>query len=293
MCLNNHMKGGNSRQMLLTKRKTAGTIFTVTILTIMTIFSQIVNAGGISPLVKTEKDTYKYGEMIKVNFSNSPGNDGDWICIVPVGSPDTEGGDYKNMPKGLGQGFLIFDPPSPGKYEARAYYNYSRNGYVVSGRYAFSVVSSPEGEAAMAQCMERKIDPSNPMETNLTPGNGLIYIISEPSTISARVEAEIKVNGKPIIVLPNAKFFQYSVPAGNITFSIGDLTIRNIQNGAIEETWPSISVREKTIIVMPGHVYYLKTFVTMAGTGLSFLEHVTHQEGASSISSNKLKQIKR
>jgi len=47
--------------------------------------------GG-APIVNADKVTYNYGEMIKVHFSNAPGKDGDWICIVPAGSPDTEAG---------------------------------------------------------------------------------------------------------------------------------------------------------------------------------------------------------
>jgi hypothetical protein len=43
-------------------------------------------------------------------------NDRDWIGIVPVGCPDTDGEDYKYMPRGLGKGSLTFDPRSPGKY---------------------------------------------------------------------------------------------------------------------------------------------------------------------------------
>lgn len=95
-------------------------------------------------LVSTDKDIYNYGEVIKVNFSNALGKESDWICIVPSGSPDTEAGDYKNMQKGLAQGVLTFDPPSPGKYEARAYYDYSRKGYAVSARHSFLVTSTPE-----------------------------------------------------------------------------------------------------------------------------------------------------
>ena len=124
-------------------------------------------AGGAS-VVRTDKDIYNQGEMIRVNFSNSPGNDRDWICIVPAGSPDTDGGDYKYMPRGLGLGLLIFNPRSPGKYEVRAYYNYRRNGYVVSGRYPFSVVNGPVNEEALAQRMER-IDPNYSPEANLPP----------------------------------------------------------------------------------------------------------------------------
>lgn len=110
----------------------------IALLVVMTFFFQPSPLKGESTL-NTDKDIYSPGETIKVNFSNSPGNDSDWICVVPAGSPDTEAGDYKYMPKGLSQGVLTFDSPTSGKYEVRAYYNYSRNGYVVSGRYTFSV----------------------------------------------------------------------------------------------------------------------------------------------------------
>lgn len=127
-----------------------GPIASIVLLILMALFFQPVPLKGES-IVNTEKDIYSPGETIKVNFSNSPGNDSDWICVVPAGSPDTEAGDYKYMPKGLSQGVLTFDSPAPGKYEVRAYYNYSRNGYVVSGRYAFSVadrVTSVESKMA-------------------------------------------------------------------------------------------------------------------------------------------------
>ena len=125
-------------------------IASMVLLIMVTFFFQPSPVGG-APIVNTDKDIYGPGEMIKVNFSSSPGNAGDWICIVPAGSPDTEGGDYKYMPRGLSQGVLTFDPRSPGKYEVRAYYNYSRNGYVVSARYGFSVeVSVPAVESKIA-----------------------------------------------------------------------------------------------------------------------------------------------
>jgi TolB-like protein len=123
-------------------------IASIFLLIMVTFFFQPSPVGG-APIVNTDKDIYNQGEMIKVNFSDSPDNNGDWICIVPVGSPDTDAGDYQYMPKGLSQGVLTFDPPSPGKYEVRAYFNYRRNGYVVSARHGFSVggrVSSVESE---------------------------------------------------------------------------------------------------------------------------------------------------
>lgn len=104
---------------------------------------QGIPTSGSSPL-KTEKTIYKYGQMVKVLFSGAPGSDADWICIVPAGAPDTEAGDYKNMPKGSSKGALSFLSPSPGKYEARAYYNYRSKGYAVSARYAFSVVDQDQ-----------------------------------------------------------------------------------------------------------------------------------------------------
>ena len=153
-------------------------IVSIVLLIMVTFLFQPSPVGGAS-VVRTDKDIYNQGEMIRVNFSNSPGNERDWICIVPVGSPDTDGGDYKYMPRRLGQGFLIFDPPSPGEYEARAYYNYRRNGYVVSGRYAFSVVSDPVNEEALAQHMER-IDPNNSLEANLPPP---ILFVAPPNVV--------------------------------------------------------------------------------------------------------------
>jgi len=142
-------------------------IVSMVLLIMATFFFQPNSAGGAS-VVSTDKAIYNQGEMIRVNFFNAPGYDRDWICIVPVGSPDTNGGDYKYMPRGLDHGFLNFSPRSPGKYEVRAYYNYSRNGYVVTGRHVFSVVGHPAKKEALAQRMER-IDPNNSLEANLPP----------------------------------------------------------------------------------------------------------------------------
>ena len=130
----------------------------------MALFSQPSSVDGAS-VVRADKDIYNQGEVIRVHFTNAPGNDSDWMCIVPAGSPDTDAGDYKYMPRGLSQGFLTFDPRSPGQYEVRAYYNYRQNGYVVSGRYAFSVGSDPVKEEALAQHVE-PIEPNNSLETN-------------------------------------------------------------------------------------------------------------------------------
>ncbi len=93
------------------------------------------------PGVSTDKSTYLPGEEIRVNFSGAPGAGGDWICIVRSGAPDTDGGDYQYIPTGAERGYLTFTAPGPGRYEVRAYYNYHRNGYVVSARNSFSVLN--------------------------------------------------------------------------------------------------------------------------------------------------------
>ena len=98
-----------------------------------TTFAQAVHQ------VKTDKDIYNAGEQITVIYFGAPGDSDDWICIIPAGSPDDEAGNYKYLSHKIKQGVLIFDPPPPGKYEVRAYYNYGNKGYEVSARHAFSV----------------------------------------------------------------------------------------------------------------------------------------------------------
>lgn len=103
-----------------------------------------------APQVKTDKDVYSEGEKVQVSFFSAPGYSRDWICIVAAGSPDNDAGDYQYMPHGESQGILTFDAPAPGKYEVRAYYNYSRNGYVVSARHSFSVAAKGSPVAVVA-----------------------------------------------------------------------------------------------------------------------------------------------
>ena len=261
-----------------------GLSISIVILIMVAFFCQTSPVGGAS-LVSTDKDIYNYGETIKVIFSNSPGNDTDWICIVPIGFPDTEAGDYKQLPKGLTQGFLTFNPPASGKYEARAYYDYDRKGYVVSGRCTFSVISSPEYERELllkAESLARKINPDNPLEADLTADNGLIYIFRETWNMAENIAVQIKANGKPIVTLKNADYFLFSVPAGKVNF-----TTKHFFNGEV------ISARsgEATIDVKSGYVYYLRLKIFPVGFSSS-LESIPHQEGAGLINSYKLTRVK-
>jgi hypothetical protein len=114
-----------------------GSIISTIILIILAFCCQAAIAGG-KPLIKTDKNIYHYGEKIRVHYYNAPGYSGDWICIAPAGSPDTAAGHYQHIHK-RGQGVLTFQSPRPGKYEARAYYNYSPSRYTVSARHGFTV----------------------------------------------------------------------------------------------------------------------------------------------------------
>ena len=246
--------------------------------------------GGEATRVATDKEIYNVDEAIKVSFFNAPGRDDDWICIVPAGSPDTEVGDYQYMPRGLGQGFLMFGPRSSGKYEVRAYYNYSSRGYVVSARYPFSVVSTPEVEAAKAQTMERKLDPNNPLEANLPPGNGLVYIFREALFVSSTYEIQLIANGKPVVGMRDSSYYAYSVPAGVVQFTTGG--VYNIIEKKIEEG-VNFRVGEAKIAVTPGYVYYLRLKVLpMFLFWNIYLDHMPHQEGANLIKSYDLNQLK-
>ena len=274
-------------------------IVSVIILIMMAFCYQIATAAPASQ-VTTGKDVYDYGETIKVNFSNAPGNSRDWICIVPIGSPDTDGGDYKNIPQGMIQGVLIYDPPSsPGKYEVRAYYNYSSKGYVVSARHTFSVVRSSEATAQYMARMERKTNPNNPLESNLPPGKGLVYIFRESgvggfSTDSTNIQVQIMASGKEIVAISSDTYFPFSVTAGDVKFTTGRITEqRNIQGNNVEVDLWGVQAGEATINVNPGHVYYIKLKVIfVSGFGNTTLEHVPHQDGADLIASYKLTLLK-
>ena len=89
--------------------------------------------------IETDKRVYNRGERIRVYFYNAPGYSRDWICIVGAGAPDTSAGDYQYMPNGAQRGVITFRSPGPGRYEARAYYNYRAGQYYVSARYRFRV----------------------------------------------------------------------------------------------------------------------------------------------------------
>lgn len=166
--------------------KIKSTVFIIILLMLFAV-SQSASADT-SSNVKTDKDVYDVGETIRVNFSNAPGYDRDWICIVPAGARDDEAGDYKYMPRGLSQGSLTFDSPQPGRYEVRAYYNYSRNGYVVTGRYSFSVESkaSPAGPVADTEITKPVESPPSASLPDRNTSFNIAVLYFTPQSMDAR-----------------------------------------------------------------------------------------------------------
>lgn len=122
------------------KRITAGGRAVLCLVCSVLLLHCLQASARAQPRVTTDKTTYVRGEAIRVDFFGAPGISGDWICIVHAGASDTTAGDYQYMPVGRRHGRLIFRASRPGHYEVRAYYNYRRNGYVVSARHAFTVV---------------------------------------------------------------------------------------------------------------------------------------------------------
>ena len=94
--------------------------------------------GEHGQIIMTDRKVYSSGEEIRVNYYRAPGGSRDWICIVPVGSRNTDAGDYQYI-RERGDGVMTFRSPGPGRYEARAFYRYNPGEYRITGRYTFTV----------------------------------------------------------------------------------------------------------------------------------------------------------
>ncbi len=94
--------------------------------------------GEAGQIIMTDRKVYRSGEEIRVNYYQAPGGSRDWICIVPVGSKNTDAGDYQYIPQ-RGDGVMTFRSPGPGRYEARAFYRYNAGEYRITARYTFVV----------------------------------------------------------------------------------------------------------------------------------------------------------
>jgi hypothetical protein len=89
-------------------------------------------------LARTQKNVYKPGEPIVVEFSGLPGYETDWITIVSAAVSDTTYNEWYYT-DGKQSGYMTFKGLSAGTYEVRVYFNWSEGGYKVRDRYRFIV----------------------------------------------------------------------------------------------------------------------------------------------------------
>ncbi len=88
----------------------------------------------------TDKSVYRAFEDIVVTFSGFPGDRQEWITISPAGARDDEVGDGF-FTAGADTGEITFCGRQPGDYEARAYFDWPRGGFVVQHRHGFEVAA--------------------------------------------------------------------------------------------------------------------------------------------------------
>lgn len=88
--------------------------------------------------IKTQKTRYASSEKITVTWSGFPGNENDWITLVPAKEPDTSYGQWFYTQE-QEEGSHTFDKVAAGDYEIRAYFDWPAGGYTVQGRIKLTV----------------------------------------------------------------------------------------------------------------------------------------------------------
>jgi hypothetical protein len=87
-------------------------------------------------------DSVVANKPFEVAWVNTPGNQQDWITLVPVGTPDNRWGQWTYL-KNRTAGSYKFSAPKSGDYEVRLYYDWPAGGFEVIERLRVSV-SGPE-----------------------------------------------------------------------------------------------------------------------------------------------------
>lgn len=124
------------------------------------------------------------------------------------------------------------------------------------------------------------------MESKISPGNGLIYIFRESWYLTESLKIQILANDKDLFVLPDASYYLYSVPAGQIKLSSRRYTTP-------ENRWDMTEIRNSEIIihVKAGHAYYLRVRMVQRNIITVLMDNFPHEEGAAQIESGKLTLI--
>gem|GEM_PF-6584334 len=105
--------------------------------------------SGISenePSIWTDRASYDPHEPITVYVDGLPGNEQDWLTVVPAADAGDTFGSWWHYTQGVVQGtFLISGGLGAGHYEARLYLDWPAGGYEVAARHPF-VVGDPVAE---------------------------------------------------------------------------------------------------------------------------------------------------
>src|SRR5262245_29472216 len=101
------------------------------------------SAGGASKAtLAPNRAKYAPGEAIQIEYKGFTGAQ-DWITVVPQSAPPEQYAEWFYT-KGVQSGRLTFRGLTPGKYEARAYFNWPSGGYAVQARAAFEVTGGAQ-----------------------------------------------------------------------------------------------------------------------------------------------------
>lgn len=95
--------------------------------------------GALSPTLGTDKASYKAGEPVFVFWAGLPGNQQDWVTVVPAGTATDQWGNNWTYTDGQPAGVFQVNDLAAGDYEVRVYYDYPNGGFNVQAVSSFTV----------------------------------------------------------------------------------------------------------------------------------------------------------
>lgn len=106
--------------------------------TVSSIELNRTHSGSQNQHISIGKTVFSADEEIELRWHGLPGNRGDWIAVVPAGSPDTTWGKWWYA-SGEQSGVRNIGKLSAGTYEVRVYFDWPKGGYAVQSRLPFTV----------------------------------------------------------------------------------------------------------------------------------------------------------
>lgn len=106
-------------------------------------FTVVPNAEPITQPAKAtamlalKKEVFDARRPVEVGWHDSPGRAGDWITVVPKGTPPEKWGPWRFT--GRKAGTFRVGHLEPGQYEARLYFDWPAGGFEIRDRISFSV----------------------------------------------------------------------------------------------------------------------------------------------------------